>query len=93
MNKRVVWKCPIDIGQSVIHCPHGAKMLHVAIQNDLAWIWFLADPDEPIAARAILVVVTGHPMLPGACHTYVGTVIEERTGQVWHVFDKGQVVR
>jgi hypothetical protein len=69
--------------------PRGAKLLHVGVQDGVAYVWALVDPHAEFVSRGILIHPTGLSVLDGA--QYVGTFVTrpEATDLVFHVFDMG----
>lgn len=82
---KVIWKFPIPvINRFKLDMPAGAKVLHVATQNDEPCIWALVDPARAVEARRFRLVGTGHEVTnPGE---YVGTFMMRDGALVFHLF-------
>lgn len=79
-----VWKfaVPGPNSEPFVTMPKGAKMLHVAVQDGVPYLWALVLPANPLCRRRVATYPTG-----AAVHgwpTYLGTFHIERTD--WHVF-------
>lgn len=86
---RQVWKFPIVPFATDIRMPKGAKLLHVALQNDSPCLWAEVDSTAPIVKRYVKTYGTGHKIDSGACF-HVGTF---QIGElVFHVYDGGEDV-
>lgn len=89
----MIWKAALPLRELTrVPMPRGSEVLCVQLQNDVPTIWFMADPEEPLADRLIRVRGTGHAFEVGAAGEdgvgeYVGTI--QHNGFVWHYFDMG----
>lgn len=81
---KTIHKYPIAITDSQeIQMPGGAYVIHAGLDpKDIPCVWAIVETDQPIEAKKILVVGTGHP-LP-FWHGHVGSFVDE--SYVWHVF-------
>lgn len=92
---RVVWKYPVGIGYvTELRLPRGARVVHVAAQEDkrtVVQLWVEHDPDAlRVEGRLFEVLATGEG-IPEDC-TYVGTAVDHVRSLVWHVYE-GSLVR
>ena len=72
--KKTIWKFAFEINDEiVIEMPKGAKILTVQVQNGLAFIWALVDPDAEKEKRYFDLYGTGHPIDMSIDRWYVGT--------------------
>jgi len=78
-----------------ISMPRFAKILCVQVQNNVACIWAMVDPEQPTEMKHFEVFGTGHeiPDIPDAfpeipARVYVGTYQEAGGKLVWHLFEK-----
>jgi hypothetical protein len=87
-----VWKFPFatkDVQELTM--PRGARLLHVAVQQEQLCLWALVRPDESITVRRrIRVVGTGQEISANDSENYVGTAMLLGGDLVWHVFDLGE---
>jgi hypothetical protein len=71
----------------IVHLPHGAEIVHVAVQNvdgePHPMLWALVSTTAPHVARTFYVLATGQDVPVGAC--YVGTIHIDWT--VWHIVE------
>ena len=65
-----------------------AELLHVGVQHDQICVWARVDKNRPLTLRQFRVAGTGHPDARG---NHVGSVMLQRGGLVFHVFDLGEV--
>lgn len=84
---RTVWKFTLAItdGEQTLLMPHGAEVVHVAIQHDQLTLWAVVLPDLDTVARYFQVTGTGHPA--PADGRYLGTTTELAGLLVWHVWE------
>ncbi len=83
---RTIWKYTLAIADDVELCmPEGARILTVAEQHGLPWLWAMVDPAAPKVARRLAIRGTGHPL--GDVGDYIGTFMLERGALVFHVFE------
>lgn len=81
VNKEI-WKFEL---KPHIQMPKGAQLLSVAVQQGVAVIWALVDPNAPRVFRELNIYMTGFPIKnPGR---FLGTILEENGTYVLHVFD------
>jgi hypothetical protein len=82
-----IFKYPLEIADTqTVSMPKGAKLLSVAFIGTQLYLWALVDLQRPMVKRTIEIYGTGHPCQSGA-KSFVGTVIDQQRGLVWHVFD------
>lgn len=93
------YKIPVPTqGPAVsVPMPADAKLLHVAVQGDVAHLWALVDPAAVQVQRTLFVVSTGAALHATPVHPrgvpYVGTFHMPMTPWpelVFHVFDGGE---
>ncbi len=82
-----IWKFPLS-PEGRIPMPEGAELLHVATQNNEAFLWARVQPEMPLRIRHLKIVGTGHEC--GGAGVYVGTFHLATEGLVFHVFDAGE---
>lgn len=88
-----IWKYALAIIDNVaIDMPTGARVLHVGVQMDMAFLWVLVDPNAPIERRMFKVVGTGHRHEGMDAWHYIGTFPMFGGGLIWHVFDPNPTV-
>ena len=66
--------------------PNGFRILHTAEQDGVICIWAMVDNSIPMEAVSFEIYGTGHDIPENANRRYVGTVLMQSTGLVWHVF-------
>lgn len=82
-----IWKKQLQmVDKQLVQLPRGSEILFVGVQDRNLCIWFRCDPRQPLEARPIGIVGTGHPYCPEAEDSrYIGSVIQPPF--VWHVFE------
>lgn len=84
-----IFKRQIDLTKGSMHymnLPLGATILTVQVQYGVPCIWFLCDPEAPVARRCIALYGTGHDVPPNP-GKYIGTVQFNDGGLILHAFD------
>lgn len=66
--------------------PNGFRILHIAEQDGVICLWAMVDNSIPMETVSFEIHGTGHEIIPDANKRYVGTIIMQSTGLVWHVF-------
>jgi hypothetical protein len=79
----VIWKFPIQVGDTWLSIPGTWKALSAQLQDEQLCLWVLVDPLEPPVAVPVRVIGTGwlHDM-----HGWEHLSTVQRDGYVWHVF-------
>ena len=90
MSHHTIWKFDVPIEDfSEIKMSKGARILSVADQGEEPNIrlWALVDPEAETESKFFRVIGTGNPIY-GDTETlkFIGTVVVEQLGLVWHVF-------
>lgn len=85
MAMRRIWKFgPLIDAVNNIDIPERSEFLHVGMQDEKIFIWFLVNPESPKILRRFTVYGTGWPVEnDGSIH--LGTV-QSKVGYVWHIF-------
>ena len=88
MSNQTIWKTPLEItDEQILYVPRGSNIIHVGVQSEQLYAWYLCSPDNENVMRRIYIVGTGNPMPVAKTLKSIGTVL---IGQfVWHVFDGG----
>ncbi len=84
-----VWKYPIPKLSSVVtlEMPRGAHVLSVAIQHGVVTLWArVGDGTAGTEQRNFRVCGTGHEV-PADVGRFIGTVLTEDGGLVWHIWE------
>ena len=83
-----IFKYPLPLPGEVnyIMMPRGAKVLSVAEQRDVACVWALVDPTQPLEPRTFVTCGTGH-MVPANLGEFLGTVLLREGLLVLHIFE------
>lgn len=86
---RTIHKFPLEITDvQTINIEPNASLLSVAFQRDTLCVWAEVADDRAYAhPRNIWIVGTGNPM-PDADLHFIGTVLMEEVGLVWHVYEE-----
>ena len=86
---KTIWKYSIPFGNlsAMFALPDGAKVLHVAAQQNDIVLWAEVDSDAPKQLREFVVTGTGYE-LPAGRLTYLGTAQLVIANLVFHVFEK-----
>lgn len=85
-----VWKATVPVKDDPvqIEMPVDSKVLFVGAQSpDPRWVamWYSCSTDAPPVKRYFRVIGTGHESPRGG--VYLGTVIYQDHGLVWHVYE------
>lgn len=88
--KRVIWKYVLKLtDEQRIRMPDEAEVLSFQMQAGQLCIWCLVNPEAGEVNRAFKIHGTGHHnIMP--YEKYVGSVVDEQTASVWHLFDCGE---
>lgn len=82
---RTIYKYELQIESSfTIDLPISATPKKVAYQNGTPYMWAMVNTDSRIYRHTIHCVATGEKAPANA--DYFGTVINDKTGNVWHFF-------
>ena len=91
MNE-VIWKykfnSPINGSSGCFAMPTGAKILDLQVQDGILCFWAQVYTGNKLVKREFYLYRTGHPIIPVAFKTYIGTF--QLDGFVWHLFDAGE---
>jgi hypothetical protein len=81
-----VWKFPVAItDEQTIQLPRGSEPLTVQLQGGEPFLWARVDPSAEMAAFAVRLTGTGHP-LEDDVGKYAGTFQMHGGDLVFHVF-------
>lgn len=80
-----VYKYPLQIGETTLPLPSGAKVLSVAMQAGVLMLWAEVWPDNEAEQRTFTVHGTGHP-IPADGRRHIASVIDREF--VWHVYER-----
>ena len=80
------WKARAEI-----ELPVGAEILSCAVQHGSPVMWAKVDPEAPKEKRGILVLNTGAELPDDNFPLFIGTLIFNDGGLVFHVFDDQKV--
>ncbi|MCH8067808.1 MAG: hypothetical protein IID16_00845 [Candidatus Marinimicrobia bacterium] len=90
--EKTIWKYSLEIrGTQTLEIPEGAEILTVQVQDGIAFLWVLVDPDEQKEKRYFEVFETGELIIyeMGLGRNYIGTFQLFSGNLVCHVFEKG----
>lgn len=73
-------------GAGPIQMPKGAHCLHAREQNNVACIWALIDPEQPMEPRTFAAVETGSGTVP-IDSRYLGAALLDGGAYVLHIFE------
>lgn len=83
-----IYKYDLIIAErQTILMPEGAKVLHLAMQYHTPCLWATVDPSKMMQMRTILMVGTGNWYEVKEDMQHLGTIVDERSGYVWHFFE------
>lgn len=84
----VIWKQRLQVVGTVqqVAMPTGAKVIHVAEQNDEPVIWYTCIITNPTEMRKFVLVPTGGSTPRD--FEYVGTVILDGIAEVLHLYEE-----
>lgn len=87
---RTIHKATLQVGdRQRIDLAASAKILCLQMQQHQPRLWFITDPEEPVAPRTFYVFGTGHPLPDSILElTYVGTFQLDNGALVFHVFEE-----
>lgn len=81
---RTIYKYLVPpISEFQLETPKHSQFKHAGLQNDVIFMWFEVDTDQPVEARTFHIVGTGHVVPQDA--VYVGTV--QQPPFVWHIYE------
>lgn len=83
-----IWKYPLRLhhGEKIM-MPKGARILHMALQQNVPCLWVMVDPDESYKeGRLIYQYPTGSEIAQPDTSIYLGTY-QLTNGYVGHVFE------
>ena len=84
---QTVHKYPLPTADNTsILLPHGAKILHVDVQNNELCMWALVDPARRLGKRRFRIAGTGHPIEEEKVR-HLGTALLYDGQIVLHVFE------
>ena len=89
MEKEVIWKYEIEIqDEQIISIPAHGMILHVGVQNNVAYIWVKVNPYNKAEKRRFAVYGTGHGIASVKNKTldHIGT-FQFTNGFVGHIFE------
>lgn len=86
----IIWKYSLEItDDQILGIPENAKILTAQLQNDVACIWALVNPETPrIEKRYIRIIGTGHEITDSEKLVYISTIQLQNLNLVFHVFEK-----
>ena len=87
-----IWKYPLDItDHQIIEIPEEYSILSAQLQGRQLCIWAAVEPENRTVPVRVRIVGTGHLISKQemAELVYIGTVVSEQCGLVWHVFFEG----
>lgn len=88
----VIYKYELGDGLRSYDLPKGARILSVAIQRDVPYMWALVEPQEPMEQRKIMLTGTGVPF-DGGPYKFIGTMLTPDQRFVFHVFEESAALR
>ncbi len=83
---KTVWKFALPGYGGPLSMPEGARVLHVAAQDDTPCLWAEVDSDSPPVERRFFPVGTGHLLPPGEV-MFVGTTLLYSATLVLHWYE------
>ena len=83
-----IWKYTLEHAITEFRIPEAHTFLHVGLQNGKICVWAKVDPTRLWAFGKFWLVGTGQhkPSAFFEARTYLGTVIIDGQGLVWHVY-------
>ena len=86
---RAVWKYKIPVNDVfALQMPIGAKVIHVAEQNNVPYFWALVDTNAAVIQRCFRFAGTGHPITePIDKLKHVGSLLMHNRALVFHLFE------
>lgn len=83
---RTIYKYPLSLSVDfTVELPQAHKVLHVATQQVMHFMWVDVDTDSESLGFNFAVAGTGHPRPSG--YQYIGTWEEHHGLFVWHLFE------
>lgn len=86
---KTIWKFPLSPDKLTIEMPRGAKVLSVAVQDEVICVWALVDTEAALVKRRFYVLGTGHDASAVTSQIvclHVGIVLMDGGSLVFHVF-------
>lgn len=76
--------------RQTLKLPANARFLSVQNQKGALCLWVYVQPEASPLVRTIRIVGTGHqlPIDFLTKHVFIGTVVQDEIGAVWHVFEE-----
>lgn len=76
--------------RQTIKLPANARLLSVKDQMGVLCLWAFVNPPGNPLERVIRIVGTGHELPADFLkhHDFIGTVVQDEIGGVWHVFEE-----
>jgi len=87
--KKTIWKFLLEVKDTqIIEMPKKAELLTVQMQNGIACLWAMVDPNEETERRLIEIIGTGNPVEMGIERKYIATFQLHEGQLVFHVFER-----
>lgn len=87
MEKNVIWKYPIELGDKYkLELPAHVEILHLDVQNNLPFIWVKVNPFNKGEKRKFITYGTGQAIEDEENLIYIGTFTLENW-LVQHLFE------
>ena len=83
---RTVWKITLNQPEQDFDLPRGARVVHVATQDDNPCVWLDLDTSRIVQSRTFAAYGTGHLVPEDAA--YVGTARGVAGGLVFHIYEQ-----
>ncbi len=87
---KTIWKYPLSIrDDQILEIPENAKILTAQVQNGVACMWALVNPETPrVEKRYIRIIETGHEIHDSEKLVYISTIQLQNLNLVFHVFEE-----
>lgn len=87
---KTIWKTVLRAEvQQTIKIPQGAQFIAAREQHEKMCVWYICDPEAPMVERHILILGTGHVILPDTGNlSPIGCAMLEDGAEVYHIFEE-----
>lgn len=83
---KTIWKFPLALADEIhLRMPQNAQILSVQVQDGIACLWALVDPEYELITRIVLIRGTGHPC--NDVGSYISTFQMINGDLVFHAFE------
>lgn len=83
-----IYKYHLPFGDVItIQMPKDAEVLSVGNQHEGVYLWAMVDPNAELIDYQFRMAGTGHPIVEGFIHSFIGTVHLQNSQLIFHIFE------